>query len=113
MIEQGALAVIIASLITAIAAYSAAKLRVRKKQPQDVIYDGYDRLLKNYQQGLKDRDQQINDLKAAFNKVQSDLNQALDIISQMKEDNRQKGEMIDRLESQLQGLKAGTAENGA
>lgn len=77
----------------------------KKKTPIEVLIEGYERLLKQYQQALGERDIKIDTLEKAFQRVQSDLNAAKNLIDTMKEENAKKQAIITDLELKLTELR--------
>lgn len=78
----------------------------KRKLPIEVLFNGYEQLLKSYQQGIRERDEKIERLETSFNNVQLELDRARDIIRDMKDQEKAKDEIIRELEAKLAELKS-------
>lgn len=78
----------------------------RRKAPNEVLFDGYERLLKSYQEGIRERDLKIEKLEQILDNAQNELDKSRQIILEMKDQERKKDEIIHELESKLAELKA-------
>lgn len=95
------------SFITALFAYGWRYIRRddKKRPPQEVLYEGYEKLLHSYQNAITERDKKIDKLETAFNHLQGELNTAHNLLRDMREDNLKKSRMITQLEQKLIDLK--------
>lgn len=108
--DHTAIAVAILSATTVLIAwifrYKIAELaRGKTKAPQEILFEGYERLLKSYQNGIRERDTKITELEDSFDKMQEDLNHARATINQMKVEDARKARVIGELELKLRELK--------
>lgn len=93
-------------LIAWIFRYKIAELaKGRTKAPQEVLFKGYEDLLKIYKETNKDQHAKIIELEENFGKVQSDLNQAMTTIQKMKTEDARKTQIIEELQLKLEELK--------
>jgi peptidoglycan hydrolase CwlO-like protein len=113
MVQQSdstALAIAAMSAFTVLVAwvfrYKIAELARRKtKAPQEVLFEGYEKLLKSYQSAISDRDNKIAELEANFDKMQADLDAARNTINELKTQDAKKTRIISELELRLSELK--------
>lgn len=93
-------------LIAWIFRYKIAELaRNKSKAPQEILFEGYEKLLKNYQSAVLERDNKILELESNFDKIQNDLNKARYTIQEMKDEDAKKTRLINELELKLRELK--------
>jgi peptidoglycan hydrolase CwlO-like protein len=100
---------VLAFLTGVVAWYARVKIaetkRKQPKAPSEVLFEGYEKLLKRYQEAIHERDTKIQKLEQAFEHVQTELNNALQVIGEIKNDNKNKDDIIASLESQLLKLR--------
>lgn len=77
----------------------------REKAPSEVLFEGYEHLLKQYQEALDEKDGKIVKLETSFNKLQSELDSSKRIIQKMKQEDEKKQRIITELELKLAELK--------
>lgn len=75
------------------------------KPPNEILFDGYEKLLRRYQSLNAQLDNKVQELEVAFEHVQLELNKALVLVDEMKNENTSKDSVIKTLESQLLALK--------
>lgn len=93
-------------LIAWIFRYKIAELaRAKSKPPQEILFEGYEKLLKSYQEAIKQRDVKIIELEKSFDKIQDDLNGARTTINELKVQDARKSRIISDLELKLKELK--------
>ncbi len=93
-------------LIAWVFRYKIAELaRNKTKAPQEILFDGYEKLLKSYQNGISERDGKIAELESNFDTIQDDLNKAKNTIQEMKAEDAKKTRVINELEMKLRELK--------
>lgn len=94
-------------LIAWIFRYKIAELaKGRTKAPQEVLFEGYEELLKTYKETNRDQHAKILQLEKNVGKLQNDLNAASQTIQQMKIEDARKAGVIDELQLKLEELKA-------
>lgn len=106
-------AVIIAALsfLTAATAwvfrFKIAELAGKKKEkaPVEVLFGGYEKLLKQYQSVLDEKDGKIAKLERTLGHVQDEMDKAQSVIREMKEEDARKAKLIEELELKLAELK--------
>lgn len=82
----------------------------RAKTPNEVLFQGYEQLLKSYQVAIAERDTKFSKLEKEFDTLQADMDEARETIRQMKKEDERKASVINDLTYRLQQLKT-TAGN--
>lgn len=105
-----ALTAVFTTTIAWVFRYKIAEIgKKRGRAPQEILFEGYEKLLKSYQQGLRERDEKIDELENQFKVLQQDLNGAHDMIRKMREEALERVRLITELETQLTKLKTTAA----
>ncbi len=90
---------------------SLGKIKAKKddKEPSTVLFEGYEKLLKQYQDELLLKDNKINKLESALDHVRTELDNAQVLIAEMRADTLEKTHKINTLETKLAELREITA----
>lgn len=84
----------------------------RNKAPVEILFEGYEKLLKNYQEAMADRDRKYAQMETDFDKLQQDLDHARATIANMKLEDYRKAQVIAGLELSLGELKVQHQKEG-
>jgi hypothetical protein len=93
-------------LITWVFRYRIVELSKRKGHtPTEVLFGGYEKLLKQYQNNLVDREAKYIALEDSFKHIQGELNDAQNTIRELRQEDARKSRVIKTMGKTIEELR--------